>query len=120
MRRSPDPRFYKDVQWGEVPTPDSSFDKVPDDRSLPVRMSGGERHIYDETPNDRSHIDKSKHADTPNVMPTDKSKHAAMPTVAGMPTDGVKPPPPPEPPPGEPPPIFNICFVQSMPAKMTL
>jgi hypothetical protein len=76
-------------------------------------MSGGESHIYSETPysetsNDRSHIDKSRHANTPNIMPTDKSKHVAMPTVAFMYTDGVKPPPPPEPPPGEPPPVFNI------------
>jgi hypothetical protein len=96
------------MQGGEVPTPDSSFDKVPDDRSLRVRMSGGESHIYNETPNDRSHIDKSKHADIPNGMPTEKSKQAVMPAVAGMHTDGVKLPPPPEPPPPEPPPIFNI------------
>jgi hypothetical protein len=67
-----------------------------------VRMSGGESHIYNETPNHRSHIDKSKHADTPNVMPTDKSKHA------GMHTDGVKPQPPPEPPTEEPPPISTL------------
>jgi hypothetical protein len=81
-------------------------------------------------------IYRAKHADTLNddVMPTDKPKHAAMPTVAGMHTDGVKPPPPPEPPLEEPPPpeppseesasIFNIfkiiqSFVQSMPVKMT-
>jgi hypothetical protein len=79
--------FNKYVQWREVLTPDSSFDKVRDDRSLHVHMSGEESHIYSETPysetpNDRSHIDKSKHADTPNIMPTDKSKHVAMPTVA--------------------------------------
>jgi hypothetical protein len=67
-------------------------------------MSGGASHIYDETPNNRSHIDKSRHADTPNVMPTDKPKHAAMTTVAGMHTDGVKPPPPPESPAEEQPP----------------
>jgi hypothetical protein len=78
------PDFNKDVQWGEVPTLDSSFNKVPDDRSLHVRISGGESHIYNETPDNRSHIDQSKHANTPNVMPTDKSKYAAMPTVAGI------------------------------------
>jgi hypothetical protein len=103
------PDFNEDMQLGEVPTPDSSFNKVPDDRSLHVRMmSGGESHIYNETPNDRSHTDMSKQADTPNVMPTDMFKYAAMPAVAGMHTDGVKPPLPPETPPGEPPPIFNI------------
>jgi predicted P-loop ATPase len=53
-------------------------------------MYGGESHIYNETPKDRSHIDKSKHADVPNddVMPIDKPKHAVMSTVAGMHTDG--------------------------------
>jgi hypothetical protein len=108
------PDFNKDLQWGEVPTPYSSFNKVPDDSSLRVRMSGGESHIYNETPNNRSHIDKSRHADTPNVMPTDKSKHAAMPAVASMHTDGVKPPPPPEPPPVEPPPIFNFIIADHL------
>jgi hypothetical protein len=96
------PDFNEDVQCREVPTPDYSFDKVPNDGILHVCMSGGESHIYNETPKDRSHIDKSKHADTPNddAMPTDKHKHAAMHTVAGMHTDGVKPKSPPKPPPG--------------------
>jgi hypothetical protein len=65
------PELNKDFKWEEVPTPYSSFGKVPDDGSLCARMSGGESHIYTETPNHRSHIDKSKHADTPNVMHTE-------------------------------------------------
>jgi hypothetical protein len=63
------PDFSDDVQWGEVPTPDSSFGKVPDDRSLHSRMSGWESHIYTESPNDRSHVDKSKNAESPFSCP---------------------------------------------------